>query len=188
MATLTRKPAIDDARIGDRKAQIAVSNIRQRIEALESLVITLQQSINVSTGGDDQITAVVNNLSQQIVALRVRIAALETAAAPQGINEGLLFIVNDETLDDTVRLVVVNAIDGDTVVRLPSGVVDEGASTKEISIYRRDQGSGGTPGAAVVSIVTQSGELVGGSYYETTLDDGQVKHFMAIGVEGWIEA
>lgn len=105
----------------------------------------------------------------------------------QNVNNALVEVFDDASLDSGVRLAIVNANGGDVVVVLPSGLIDGGFQTREITIYRRDQGSG-VLGTNVVSVLTVSGQTIDNTIYETTLADGEARHFLAVGAEGWIEA
>lgn len=319
---LTRRPSISDARIGDRAAQTAISNTRQRIEQIEALVSTLETSLSQTDFSGSRSTLALNAMQAQINVLKAQIAALGTAGdgsvlqftsdgtiavgdvvyatstlgvdvvdpldplkisaaigvaasaatiggpvtvrrfghlllsaftfdvgraiyanvgggltqAPsyaevaipvgvantvnsiyvmpgwpslmfdgfdpfyedflpvtqrrlreeieQNVGNEILYVVSDTSLDSAVRLARVNAVAGDIVVTLPSGFIDNGNQTREVTVYRRDQGSGPL-GVNVVSIVTIPGQDASGSY-ELELVDGDALHFLAIGAEGWI--
>ena len=44
--SVSRKPAIAEQRIGDRATVLQVGNIRQRIEALEAILDTIEKQAN----------------------------------------------------------------------------------------------------------------------------------------------
>ena len=76
MAT-TGKPAIPDVK-GDRPLSVAISNIRQRIEAIEGALGSVESTVNQSSStGSTQF----NVLRQQIAALQLALTALEAAVA-----------------------------------------------------------------------------------------------------------
>lgn len=78
---LTRKPAIADKSIADRPAQIAVANIRERLEAIESLLLTIEGQANQSSFTLTQRNATLANLQSQIVQLQGTLDALEDLLA-----------------------------------------------------------------------------------------------------------
>ncbi len=77
--TVTGKPSISDLKSNDvRPLSVAISNIRQRIEAIEGSLGSVESTVNQSsTTGSTQF----NVLRQQIAALQVALAALEAAVA-----------------------------------------------------------------------------------------------------------
>lgn len=97
---LTRKPAISDARIGDRIAQIAVSNIRQRIEAIEGLLATLEGQANQSSFTLQQRNATLANLASQLAQLQDAIDAI-TGLLLQ--DDGLVVLVGGELITRTLE-------------------------------------------------------------------------------------
>lgn len=101
------------------------------------------------------------------------------------VNNGIVEIFDDTTLDISTRLCVVNAAAQDIIVTLPSGYIDGGLQTREITLYRRDESSGGG-GATAVMIQTPSGESVE-NFENPTLADREVRSFMATGNRGWIQ-
>lgn len=78
---LTRKPAIADKSIADRPAQIAVSNIRQRIEAIELLLATIESQANQSSFTLSQRNATLANLQSQLAQLQDAFDVLEDLLA-----------------------------------------------------------------------------------------------------------
>ncbi len=77
--TVTGKPSISDIKSNDvRPLSVAISNIRQRIEAIEGALGSVESTVNQSsTTGSTQF----NVLRQQIAALQLALNALEAAVA-----------------------------------------------------------------------------------------------------------
>jgi hypothetical protein len=318
---VTGKPSIDDSRIGDRKAQLAIQNIRERIEQVEAALNLVQSQAATSSNSGAQTIAVLTSLQAQITALKASVAALTIGpdvtftastpiaigdavyssgpttvavvdptdpfaafgvvglattagavggnvvvrrfgtlliggtafdvgravyAAPGGgltqappsyasvaipvavangvssvyiqpgwaallaesfdpgfdeflpvtlarmrdefaanVNNAIVEIFDDTTLDIGVRLCIVNAASQDIIVTLPSGFIDGGNQTREITIYRRDQSSGGG-GPTAVMIQTESGQSIE-NFYPATLADRELRSFLATGAPGWIQ-
>lgn len=78
---LTRKPAISDKSITDRSAQIAVANIRERLEAIEGLLTTIESQANQSSFSISQRNASLANLQSQIAQLQGALDVLEDLLA-----------------------------------------------------------------------------------------------------------
>lgn len=75
---MSGKPAIIDPRTFDLRAfQSSVQNIRERFRLLDTAVSNLQNTVGGSTLSDQ-----VNNLQQQLLALQVRVTAVEGALGP----------------------------------------------------------------------------------------------------------
>jgi hypothetical protein len=99
------------------------------------------------------------------------------------VRDEILEVFEDTEIPRDVRLVIVSAIDTNVTLTMPSGLIEyPDLRTAELTIYRRDTGSG-TPGD--VFVLPQPGELIDGMY-ELTLVDFDRLSFLAIGSEGHI--
>ena len=78
---LTRKPAITEKSVADRPAQIAVANIRERIEAIEGLLATIESQANQSSFTLTQRNATLANITSQLAQLQAAIAVLTNLLA-----------------------------------------------------------------------------------------------------------
>lgn len=101
------------------------------------------------------------------------------------VSNGIEYVFNDTTLDSGTRLAIVNAAAEDIIVTLPNGFIDGGFQTRQITVYRRDESSGGGGPTAVV-IHTQSGQSIE-NFYPVTLADREVRSFIATGNPGWVQ-
>jgi hypothetical protein len=77
----TKKAAISDARVGDRAAQMAISNIRQRIEGLEAELAALTSQVGQSSASSTAVTSALNSLQAQINTLKTLVNAINVAGA-----------------------------------------------------------------------------------------------------------
>lgn len=109
---LTRKPSITDKSIADRGAQIAVANIRERLEALETLVNTIESQANQSSFQLSQRNATLANLISQINELT---AAFEVLVDLLNGDDGIVVVVDGQLVARTLE-----AGDGVTIEN-PSG-------------------------------------------------------------------
>lgn len=121
---LTRKPAISEQRLGDRAAVLQVSNIRQRIEALEKFIDTLEKLANQTSFTVSQANATTANLQRQISALTEAVDVLTVLLT---LPNGLVVLVNGELttreLEAGTNITITNAdgADGNPVINATGG-------------------------------------------------------------------
>jgi len=184
---LTRKPGIGNVRDSTRSVQGALDAVRQRIEAIEVLLLETESIARASSSSSTD--TALNNLQSQINSLRLDLTALTLVVGTtddlidDAVRDEILEAAEDTDIPRDTRLVIVSAVGNDVVLTLPSGDIDTGTRTQEITVYRRDSGSG-PPGDVLIRSLT--GEFIDGSY-ELVLLDLEHRTFMAVGDEGWIE-
>ncbi len=113
---LTRKPSITESSIADRPAKIAVANVRQRIEAIEGLLATIESQANQSSFSLTQRNATLANLASQLAQLQ---AVIEDLLAN---DDGIVVLSGDSlitrTLQEGAGITITNpdGVDGDPVI------------------------------------------------------------------------
>lgn len=105
---VTRKPSITEKSIADRSAQIAVSNIRQRLEAIEDLLATLEGQANQSSFALQQRSAAIANLASQFAQLQTLIETLNDLLAR---SDGIVVLSDGELITRTLEAGVGISID-----------------------------------------------------------------------------
>lgn len=121
---LTRKPAIAEQRIGDRATVLQVSNIRQRIEALEKFIDTLEKLANQTSFTLSQSNASTANLQRQISALT---EAVDVLTALLTLPNGFVVLVDGELVTreleagSNITITNVDGADGNPVISSSGG-------------------------------------------------------------------
>lgn len=74
---ISKKPAISEQRVVDRSVSLQISNIRQRIEAIEALVTTVESQANQTSFNSARSNASLSSILQRLAALEADLNAIE---------------------------------------------------------------------------------------------------------------
>jgi hypothetical protein len=124
MATKLGTPSISDPRANDLRAfQTAVSNIRQRIEAIETQAA---QNTGAATSSTNISSLVLNTLRAQLAALQANLSALEQGLTTPGMVTWDGTTLNTRILQGAGGIVITNpdGLSGDPVITGGGGSAD----------------------------------------------------------------
>lgn len=97
---ITKKPAISEQRVADRSVSLQVSNIRQRIEAIEGLLATVESQANQTTFNAARSSASLSSILARLSELESSLGELEQLF---GQDDGLVVLSGGNLITRTLE-------------------------------------------------------------------------------------
>jgi len=97
---ISKKPGISETRVSDRSAALQVSNIRQRIEAIEAAVDLVQSQANQTSFSAAKSNASLASILSELNELRIELDALNNLMQQ---DDGIVVLHGDDLITRTLE-------------------------------------------------------------------------------------